>query len=55
MQFRITFARQVVRYHTDNDPFFMPYTCQDKSGRDSRDAIHAIRATTSLFGVHSTK
>lgn len=55
MQFRVTFARQVVRYHTDNDPFFILYTCQDKSGRDSRDAILAMRATTSLFGVHSTK
>lgn len=55
MQFRVTFARQVVRYHTDNDPFFILYTCQDKSGRDSRDAIFAMRATTSLFGVHSTK
>lgn len=55
MQFRVTFARQVVRYHTDNDPFFILYTCQNKSGRDSRDAILAMRATTSLFGVHSTK
>lgn len=55
MQFRVTFPRQVVRYHTDNDPFFILYTCQDKSGRDSRDAILAMRATTSLFGVHSTK